>query len=564
MDVSGLGFGTSELLGTLALERLYSAQQQQLEAHTVLYEPAVQAFTFVTTAFDAGNPLHVPVLDRQIVRLRSADNSFEQQRIVVQSPQDTGGVFQLMNPVTNVTSEDISFLATADIMRNAVNSLNMSTDVYIERNRILVEESLFDYVTWDITFLELRPIVGLIVLLTEGRLFDGANATISLIRKGVAPLSGTFSLAIPELFLGPSAPLQFNVTAADVQSAVIGMVHPAKYPALDPDSVTLTQLSGPQTDFDGAGSTTWEWDIVLRVQPIWGVDPNGVLPNITVDTSQLKGGFGVVMWVEHVVVGQAGRRDISGTVDVAVASVVDGVSRRSAAVTVDSGVGVQGLRNALSQLSGVEIVGIDVALHRGWERNDDGFGVHTGYGVGQTDVLNGLGAGSTWLVKYVPAGMVSACVLQDVSSDLSALRLEFNVADIVGTNATVKSSQLRSFSCQAVQNRVTNHTESALRVRVASLTGVLPDFIEYYDRLHGGLAPVGMWRSPDVDSGGVIQAVVSNDGLFGGSAVVVGAVGLNPGFSAADADPSFLFNGVSGGLVQVPFRYVFSVLMAPC
>ena len=87
-------------------------------------------------------------------------------------------------------------------------------------------------------------------------------------------------------------------------------------------------------------------------------------------------------------VGQAGRRDVSGVVTVNTFG-----SPGAAAVSIPGAIFSDGAKlfHALEAVAGLEIVHAEVVEHLGDDANDNGLSRSTGYGVGPKHVLSGLG-----------------------------------------------------------------------------------------------------------------------------------------------------------------------------
>ncbi len=255
------------------------------------------------------------------------------------------------------------------------------------------------------------------------------------------------------------------------------------------------------------------------------------------------------------VVGQAGRRDVGGHV---VASVLDDAAGDIPLVSVSLPTAYSAnpamLLGALAPLPLINIVDLEVVEHSGDDRNDHGFGVHTGYSVGHYGLLGGVGTGVTWIFRYVPSDLVAKCV--DAGSMSSAPTLKLDTSAITGTDAGTRLSLLRQFRCTAVRNTVANHTNAALRVHLASLGPYLLGSMAQYDQFLDVLRPAALWRSPDVDAFGTTTTSISSYGWFPGSqGAVVGSVTTTLGFTAVDPDPAFLLPGGSDSFLLMPFRY---------
>ena len=562
VDVAGAGFGTPELLAVVAGDQGLTQFQSLIDVDILTYEPAVTAFTMATTAFDGDNPRHPPVFERQVLSLLTAKKTFEQHKIYVAVPGGTIGTFTLSSTLTGLTSDELVIHASAEQVRVAVLQLNLAPVVSVVRSPPGLGAA--PLVTWVITYhLELSfPVLEINFLLEDTSnqpVLDGVH--IERKREGVTGLTGTWQFSVPGLSLQPSPPLAINASSDAVFQALATMPLRAPWPPFDVVSVHRTVTDGPDSDFNDAGSTTYAWDVTLRLHPAEGEDEHGELPVFATDDAALVDGLGVDLKSTRVVKGQAGRRDVDNAVTVGVTSAAAaGDAAQGATVVVHSREATAGgVRVLLDALSAVEIVDVDVVRHAGRAANDFGYSTTTGYGVGATHVLDGLGAGTTWIVTFVPAGMIETCsVLGTMFSDAT---LTFDGSSLIGTNVTSTATSLRDFRCTAVATQLSNHTEHNLRVEVPNLSAGLATATEAYSHLLAAPVPSGLWRATAANLGfGTSVTAVPNLGSFGefGDASTSVALPAQPGFSPRDADPSFQFAGVGSQRLEVPFRQRFN------
>ncbi len=549
MDLSGEGFGDPATLATVAG---VSPLQPTLRVDTLLFEPAVVAVTLVAAPMNHSDPSHVAIQDTQVLSLTTALNNFEVQRVRIVSPGFSGGGFRLTSTDGLRSTGELSFLVTNTSLALAVLSLNLVAEVSVDRVRVTHPNGT-EELTWDITFLELVPI-GLLNIVTENLLFPDVTATVVRVQFGVSPLSGTFRLSIPGLFFGPSIPIPFDAGEQEMELALESMPHPARYIALEVASIRREEVHRSEPVFAGAGFVSYLWHVAFLLKPFEGVDPRGQLTPFTADLSSLVGGRAVDVVSQRVVVGQAGRQDVAGFV---AASVEDGTLAASNHVVVSlpvtSSAVPSSIMAALAGLPAVEVLGLEVLVHDGGVGNDNGFGVHTGYGVGHNYMLQGIGRGYTWIFRYIPRGMVTAC-MKAGSMDTSP-QLVFKFDAVTGTDVSTRWSQLRPFRCSAVEGTVKNHTNVALRVHLAALGDFLPGALEYYNEYQNVVRPAGLWRSLHLDAFGTTTVAAFNQGWFVGvDGVAVGDVTSALGFAAVDPDTAFRFGGTTGSYLSIPFR----------
>ena len=542
LDLSGQGFGNASFLETTAKALGLSQQQAATHVNALLYDPAVDSFTIATTAFDATNPLHPAISDVQVVSLRSADRTYEIQQIQIISPNNTGGTFNISTADGKKTTQSMVFLANATTMYDAITTLGLAPDIEVSYSRIR-DANGTDNVTWIITFLALAPVEP-VVLNTQNLLFGGVQYSVTRLRRGVVPFSGTWRASIPTLGSSITAPIQFNASADDVRLALLNITFPSVYGSLQVFSVDRTESHGDPGDFQGAGSTTWTWTIVTVLHPFEGVDPNGRLPALSLNGSGFVGGFGVTLSCNHSVIGQAGWRSAHGSYLVASVG-FDSV------VTLNVSTFIRDIEALLSSLAGVIVLGVEVRSSAGWATNDYGYGVESGYGVGLTSVLDGLGAAITLFVTYAPANAVDVCTVDGFMQQDSLL--VFDGAGLMGTNITWAQKSLQSFRCVSLDMRVNNHTDTNLRVHLPSLQPHLLDYPAQYRTLIDAPHPVGWWRSLAQNaSTGTTGPFITEIGTFPALARAVGSISTYPGFSARDSDAAMWFTGLSS--VEVPYR----------
>lgn len=542
--MSGDGFGTPETLASIAKSSGRSMAQPLVEVNTVLFDPIIQSFTFAANARDASNPLHPAIFDQQVISLLSAEKTFEFQQIVLISPNNTGGTFNISTPDRSVTSVNMVFLSDASIMRDAVISLGLATDVIVTYSRVRLVNGT-DVVTWNLTYPFLRPIEAPIIN-SQDNLFAGVVWSVTRIRPGVLPFFGNWTVALPGLNSSVSEPISYNATAEEVQAALSSLTFPSVFKSLDVVSVTKAVVSGPASDFYGAGSTTWTWTVALRLHPFEGIDPNGHLPDMVTDASGLQGGFGVQMSVLHPVIGQAGLQPPNGPVTIR----SDSESSPIVAHTNDPS---SILFDTISALRGIELFDVSVTASDGWSLNDNGFSAETGYGVGAQSLLGGLGVAVTWIITYVPAGMIEQCT--DAGSMAVDAFLVFDGSHLTGSNVSTVTTTLQRFRCSSLPMDVRNHTNTNLRVHMPRLAGHVLSYPEFYKGLLGAPVPAGWWRSPGTDASGAITGFIPNTGYFGGEATLVGQTVTFQGFSPRDADAAISIQA-SARYVVVPFRCV--------
>jgi hypothetical protein len=550
VDVSGLGFGNPVELSAIAKARGFSEFEPSIETHTVLFSPAMMDVTLVATPYHADNPDHPPILDEQIITLVSTDNTFELQRLVIVSPENSGGGFRLQTEDGTATTEEMSFLATRQTMYEQIMSLDLVPEVTVERQRQPPDSNGTQVIIWDITFLDLRP-VGLLVILRDNALFPDVQASMSVLRWGVAPLGGTFTLSMPDIHFGPTVPIPFDASYVTMTNALKSMPYPARYAPVTVSSVSYGVVSTPGVGFASVGFTTRTWHLKLVLNPFEGIDQQGRYHDLVPDVTNLHDGRDVTLTVRHVVTGQAGQRYVAGSIDVGVLGKeqsMNFVSIPSASYSSK----YELLSLLVGGLQSVQVIKVDVTRHEGDELNDNGLSISSGYGVGHHGLLNGYGVGYTWRIQYVPQGMVQSCVQYGRFTETAPLTFDFS--SLTGTDVSSTATVTHGFNCIAVENRLANHTNKALRVHLSSLTQYQEDYSAYYRSFENALRPVGHWRSPQLDMQGSTTGRVANQGTFGGTGMVIGAVDTDLGFSAADADAAFSLPGLSSALLQLPFK----------
>jgi hypothetical protein len=539
LDISGEGFGTQEQLVGVAKSLGLSSQVPTAEVNGLVFDAAVQAVTVATTAWDDANPLHPVIDDVQTISLLSADKTFELQMIQIISPNNTGGTFNVSRADGTKTSFEMVFLANASVMHAAITSLGLAPVVDVTYSRVLLGNGT-DVVTWNVTYHLLEP-VDPVVLNTANLLFPGVRWSVTRLRRGVEPFYGTWTLALPELGSTDSVELSYNATADDVKAALTNLQFPTVYGSLRVLSVERYVVAGPSTDFDGAGSITWKWIITSRLHPFEGIDPNGRLPTISLNGSGLIGGWGVALTCNHTVIGQAGRRSAHG-------SVTFGDGRSVVSLDIFQASRVEAIEKLQTMLPNIRLLDVVIVREPGWSANQNGFSFETGYGIGLSSVLSGVGEATTWIVSYVPSDMVDTCSAVGGYDREPFLLVDGSQA--MGTNISWTTKQLRSFRCRSVDVAVLHHSDTNLRVHLPSLEAVTMKYPAYLASVLGMPMPVGWWRS--VTS--LATKLVANQGSFGGSALWNGSAVVFPGFSARDPDTSFLFDSTASNSLVVPFR----------
>lgn len=464
------------------------------------------------------------------------------QQILLVAPNNTGGTFNLTTPDGRVTSPNIVFLANASTVAAAVLSLGLAPTVNVVYNHTLLPNGT-DVCVWTLTYPILTP-VPVPHIVVDGLLFPGVVYSINELKRGVTPFDGSWTISLPYLSSSTTDPIPYNANASTVLAALQSLTFPAVYGALEVLSVSQDTTYGPQTDFQGAGSTHWSWVITCRLHPFDGIDPNGRIGDFYVNGSGLIGGYGVAISDVHTIVGQAGLEPASGSIAVG--------NSAGDSVTIPVTALVSEVTSLIGSLPGVDIQGVEVLTQPGWWANDNGYSRVTGYGFGLQNVLDGLGSSITWLITYVPSDMIDVCTNTGAVSFEPFLT--FSTPGLFGSNVTSAASPLQSTSCTAVDMPVLSHSNTNIRAHLPALAGLLPTFPQYYSGLNGAPSPAGWWRAPSLGYTGEYTGGINNIGWFGGAADIVGDIAESPGFSARDPSPSLVLQGASS-YISIPYRY---------